>query len=219
MALEVSIAPLPGLILSGDTRKYLTTGLTPLAVALAVYVFIRILHAASDRQWRERESGAGIAPATLLDRVTLALPVVGSIRAWRNRADFATLMAGLLSAGVGVVESLKLCARSRPSGLYRAAVLGYGETIERDGVPLMEAMAPDVPRLWPRDWEQMLEVATESGEEEQTLARLGEAARARYLESVRMMGTLISRGFYLLVSLFIIFQIFVLFSGVMEMRK
>jgi type II secretory pathway component PulF len=213
------ITPLPGLILNGDATKYLTTGLTPLAVALAVYAFFRLLRSASDRQWRERGISAGIAPATLLDRFTLALPVVGSIRAWRNRADFATLMAGLLSAGVGVIESLKLCARSLPSGVYRAAVMTYGETIERDGVPLMEAMNADVPRLWPRDWEQMLEVATQTGEEEQTLARLGEAARARYLDSVRVMGTVIARGFYLLVSLFIVFQIFTLFSGVMEMRK
>jgi type II secretory pathway component PulF len=206
------VAPLPGYILGminggGITgTQYLIQALTPIAVVVGGFLFVRGMQRKIARQYAGRGLDGPPPPAMPWDYPMLKVPVLAMVQRWRNLSEFASLMADLLGAGLGTLNSLKVCAKALPNGVYRNHVLKVQRRVEAEGISIAEAL----PRsdLWPMDWVESLRVGHETGEEETVCRRLGEHGRERYLNAVRAAGTAFGWLAYGGVSLYLIYQIF-----------
>ncbi|RMF86921.1 MAG: type II secretion system F family protein [Nitrospirae bacterium] len=104
----------------------------------------------------------------VLDRLLLATPWVGRLRAELAVAAAAHLLGLLYRAGVGILRALELTARVVPSPVYREALLAVRERVAR-GEPLSRAIA--AAGRFPSLFQRMVEVGERTGDLDATLAR------------------------------------------------
>ena len=209
------VIPFPRFFLGSiSITRYLLVGLAPLAVGLGLWLITAVGSTLRQRAWAHR-SVNDPPPATVGDRLLCALPVFSMLQKHRNLSEFALLMANLLQAGLGLVDSLRISARSLPNGLYRKKVAALADRVARSS-PLIEAMDR---RQWPADWMAMLEVAEQTGEPDKVFARLGEYSAERYAEAVEAAGRWLSRLVYVLVAMFIIYHILMMWSSSGQMLR
>jgi len=206
------IAPLPRLFLGGTMREYLFSSLGPLVGAAAVLLIVRVAG-----RWRQRRHAGHLGDrppaAGMVDRLGLALPVWGLVERRRNQSEFGLLMGNLLSAGISLIDALRLAAIALPNGVYRQQIAVCREAVIAGGT-LSEALS--TAGRWPPTWIASLEVGEVSGELDTALRRLGEQAHEGYVRAVRALGTWLPRLIYALVSLYIIYLIFQLWGGVLQ---
>ncbi len=161
------IVPLPTLVAHGDTTGYLIAAVGPLVLLLALGLGLR--------RWFSRASGRS------LDRWIRPLPLVGAawheIDCWRL---FRTL-ALLSRTSLGLIDSVRLAARTCGSESLRKTLTGAADDAEARGAavgPLLErrgALPPDVIAEWKN--------AERTGQLESAFRRLatryGETSRQR----------------------------------------
>ena len=205
------IAPLPALLLGGTMSEYLVPALTPLAVAGAICVGAVVAARWRSARWSRLPADAPPPPPTFVDRLLLTLPVAGGIERWRNLAEFGLLLSAMLEAGYGMIEALRLCARTAPNGLYRHAIQRCAQAVA-DGQPLSQAVAASP--LWPDAWVAHIEVAETSGKFDDVLRRIGADAQEQYAQRVLLLGQWLPRIVYGLVSLYVVMQIMQLSSQI-----
>ncbi len=104
----------------------------------------------------------------LLDRLLLALPWIGTLRAELAVAAAAHLLGLLYTAGVGLLKALDLTAGVVPSPIYREALLAARDRVAR-GEPLSVAVAAS--GRFPPLFQRMVEVGERTGDLDATLAR------------------------------------------------
>jgi len=104
----------------------------------------------------------------LLDRLLLALPWIGALRAELAVAAIAHLLGLLYTAGVGLLKALDLTAGVVESPTYREALLAARERVAR-GEPLSVAVAAS--GRFPSLFQRMVEIGERTGELDATLAR------------------------------------------------
>jgi len=104
----------------------------------------------------------------LLDRVLLAMPWIGALRAELAVAAVAHLLGLLYTAGVGLLKALDLTAGVVESPVYRAALLAARDRVAR-GEPLSAAIAAS--GHFPPLFQRMVEVGERTGDLDATLAR------------------------------------------------
>ena len=209
------VIPFPRFFLGAiSILRYLMEALTPLAVGLGLWMITAVGSTLRQRAWAHRAVNDP-PPATVGDRLLCALPVFSMLQKHRNLSEFALLMANLLQAGLGLVDSLRTSACSLPNGVYRKKVAALADRVARS-VPLIEAMDR---RQWPADWMAMLEVGEQTGEPDKVFARLGEYSAERYVEAVEAAGRWLPRIAYALVALFIVYHIMMMWSSMAQMLR
>jgi len=140
---------LPGLTvfllaLGKDAQSY---GLYALAaLALAVFLFFR---------WTKTDSGA-----TLVDRVRIALPLIGSVWLKYQVGLFSRTLSTLLNGGLPLVPSLETAARSIDSRQISNAVFASVETV-REGKGLSASL--EETKIFPELAIEMIEVGESTG--------------------------------------------------------
>ncbi len=186
------IVPLPTLVAHGDTAGYLIAAVGPLALILALGLGFR-------RWWRH-------ASGRSLDRWVRPLPLVGAawhaIDCWRC---FRTL-ALLSRTSLGLIDSVRLAARTCGSESLRESLTGAADDAEARGAsvgPLLErrgTFPPDVIAEWKN--------AERTGQLESAFRRIG----ARYGETsrqrLRSLAEWTPRVVYLLVLAVMAWQVF-----------
>jgi len=104
----------------------------------------------------------------LLDRLLLALPWIGALRAELAVAAIAHLLGLLYSAGVGLLKALDLTAGVVESPIYHEALLAVRDRVAR-GEPLSAAVAAS--GRFPSLFQRMVEIGERTGDLDATLAR------------------------------------------------
>jgi type II secretory pathway component PulF len=196
------IGPLPGFIAGGDMQTYAVKAFGPLLIAFILWkVFFGMMSRA-----RTRAAAHGnVAPATIYDRLLLAMPVVQNVERNRNLAELATYLSNLIGAGIMMSQALKTCARALSNGVYREAIEKCS-TLTADGNLLSTGLTDG--KLWPREYVQAIDVGEKTGKLDETLARMAGIYRDSYLRAVEAFAEWIPRVIYGIISLIIIYYIF-----------
>ncbi len=147
--------PLPTRVVVGVS--HFMQGQWPLIVGVVVLVVGGVLTAKAFPAGRR-----------LLDRILLALPWIGALRAELAVAAAAHLLGLLYTAGIGLVKALDLTAGVVPSPIYRDALLAARDRVAR-GEPLSVAVAAS--GRFPPLFQRMVEVGERTGDLDATLAR------------------------------------------------
>jgi type IV pilus assembly protein PilC len=152
--------PLPGLTvfllaLGQDAQKY---GIyVALAVALVMWLLVR---------WSKTESGG-----TMIDRVRVATPVLGTVWLKYQVGLFSRTLATLLTGGLPLVPSLETAAKSIESRQIAMAVYASVETV-REGKGLSNSL--DRTGVFPELSIEMIEVGESTGALPQMLNSVAE---------------------------------------------
>ena len=127
------------------------------AVALAIYLFIR---------WVKTDSGA-----TVVDRVRISLPLVGTVWVKYQVGLFARTLSTLLKGGLPLVPSLETAARSIDSRQISKAVFSSVESV-REGKGL--SLSLEKTKVFPELAVEMIEVGESTGALPQMLNSVAE---------------------------------------------
>lgn len=192
------IAPLPNLIAGSSLVEYTFTAFTP--ILLAVFAYFAVDYFAHAKAARS------LAAPSTLDRIWLALPILGGMERLRNGSQCASTLAMMIDAGVLLSEGLDLCARTLPNGAYRAELARFAAHI-RKGEPLGTAVAAGSGDLWPMEFAAAVRTGEATGRLDDTLGRLGAQWREAYVQRVEMLAAWLPRFMYALVACFVIYNI------------
>jgi type IV pilus assembly protein PilC len=204
------IAPLPNLVLNGGMVVYCLSALLPVALAVGLWLVAARIFRARARQCVLADGRPG--PPGTLDHVLLAIPLAAEIERSRSMAEFASVLANLLKSGVRIDHALEITARVVRNGVYRRDVARFAETTQR-GTPLSSALSACDASLWPPEFVSAVVVGEQAGALDETLARLAESARERYVRAIDHIGEWTPKLMYALVALYVIYIIFSLYSG------
>ena len=126
-------------------------------LALAIFLFIR---------WTKTDSGA-----TMVDRVRIALPLIGSVWLKYQVGLFSRTLSTLLTGGLPLVPSLETSARAIDSRQISNAVFRSVETV-REGKGLSVSLAAT--KIFPELAVEMIEVGESTGALPQMLNSVAE---------------------------------------------
>ncbi len=199
------VVPLPGAILGQFSPQwYFIQAGSPLILAFVIGMMIWLTMRSRMLQMGHRKVTDAPAPSAPFDYVLYYIPFFHQMQVYRNTGEFCDLLGNLLFAGLRIDEALRLAAVGLPNGIYRDAVSKMAATT-REGDELRDALVKS--NIWPNGFVDIMDVADRSGNLETVLLARAEGYRDDYDRAVRILGTVISRGFYLIVCLFIIFHI------------
>lgn len=116
------------------------------------------------RNWRKTKSGA-----LKYDRLVLGLPIFGKIKAMTLMAEFSRTLALLASAGVSLVEGLRIVKGVVDSAVVKQALSKVGKDVER-GNSLAESLAKH--EAFPMIVPQMVSVGEQTGKLDEVLNRV-----------------------------------------------
>ena len=127
------------------------------AIALTIYLFIR---------WMKTDSGA-----TLVDKVRISLPLIGTVWLKYQVGLFARTLSTLLKGGLPLVPSLETAARAIDSKQISNAVFASVDTV-REGKGLSASLAAT--KVFPELAVEMIEVGESTGALPQMLNSVAE---------------------------------------------
>lgn len=209
LLIATMVAPLPGLVLGyyGIFTYMLLAG-TPLMIA-GVLLFLTLRFLRKRALERVSKDDGSPLPASSMDRTLLMIPICARIESQRSLAEFGTLLANLINAGLPIAQALLLAARAMRNGCYRESVVrvSYGTA---EGHAMTAAIHEEPASLWPREFVAAVAVGERSGTLDSTLQRLANEARENYVRTVERLAEWVPRLIYGCVALFVIACIFIL---------
>lgn len=97
------------------------------------------------------------------------LPIIGRLRKFIVLTEFTRTLSLLISAGIAIIEALKITADAVGNPIYRGALLEAAVQVER-GLPLAVPIAQN--QYFPAILSQMISVGEETGKVDEVLLRL-----------------------------------------------
>ena len=114
------------------------------------------------------------------DQFLFRFPIIGKLRKFVILTEFSRTMGLLVSAGISIIDGLKITAEAVGSPIYREGLLGAARQVEK-GLPLAVPLAqnPDFPPIL----SQMVSVGEETGKVDEVLTKI-----SRYFETESEQG-------------------------------
>ncbi|WP_426101221.1 type II secretion system F family protein [Massilia sp. TSP1-1-2] len=199
LAIALFVQPLPQLF-SGALKPtlYLAKALLPLVLLATAGMLVMRTSA----WFASGEPGVGRAT---LERLLLALPIVGKVHLRRNTRDFVESLALLLQAGLSLFEALPVAVATVDNQLVRRDLHALLPAVQ-SGAPLSSAVAAlrlvDKAQL-----HAMVHLGEESGTLAAMLQRHADAESVALAQIQREMMTWLPRLLYSMVALWMAFQI------------
>lgn len=116
------------------------------------------------RRYRKTPEGA-----LVIDRLLLRLPVVGKLNRDSSLTEFTRTLGALVSAGVPIIESLKIAGETATNAVHRLAVENVAKLVEK-GMSLSKALARE--ETFPPIVPQMASVGEETGKIDEVLSKV-----------------------------------------------
>ncbi|WP_435018907.1 type II secretion system F family protein [Tundrisphaera sp. TA3] len=168
--------PLPSRVLMGFSAFVTSHGWWSIPLATAVFLFAAF-------RWYRTSSGRAT-----LDRLSLYVPVLGSLRRKIDTSRFARTLGSLLGAGVDIGSSLDLTARVLHLGPFREAVASMRSQVLH-GAELSEALAAT--RQFGPDVIAIVGSGEESGRLPESLDKLADDYEDQVNYTVKNLGQLV----------------------------
>lgn len=167
--------PLPTRIIIGISNRFLT--LWPFFIGfllLLLFVF---------RRWYKTESGK-----LIVDDLVLRLPIFGKLLRETILIEFTRTLGLLISSGTLVVEALQQTAEIVGNTLYKNAVLGVAEQVEK-GVNIGDAISGY--SVFPPILVQMTKIGGQTGKLDESLLRVSEYFEREVEQTTKALTTAI----------------------------
>lgn len=145
-----------------------------LVVAGAIYGFSR---------WKKTEVGSYV-----LDSLLLKIPLFGELQKKTILVEFTRILAMLLSAGIHILDALKILKGSLNNVLFRNAIDDISKRVEK-GFQLADTFASH--KEFPPIVSQMLKVGEETGKIDETLLKLSKYFQTETEQTVKGLTTAI----------------------------
>ncbi len=139
-----------------------------------------------------------------VQEVLLRMPVIGSVRRNTAVAHFSWSMEMMLKAGVNIRDSLRRALESTSNGAFMAR-RGQVESDIIGGEAVSTALQKT--RLFPEDFMEIVEVAEESGELDESFGRLARLYFERAETGMRVMSAVLSWTIWGVVALMVAFVV------------
>lgn len=133
--------------------------------------------------WYYRRTTSG---RLVTDRLILKIPIIGNLLTKSNVADFSRTFAMLITAGVPILDALKLVGDSTNNMLFRIEIDEARKKVEK-GLPLSAPLLNGV--AFPKLMGHMVKVGEETGKIDEVVAKIGE----QYAKEVDMIASNLSR--------------------------
>jgi type II secretory pathway component PulF len=196
----VFIVPLPRFIQTGSVTLYLLNSVGTLAIFYLAALGLRwATRPARPLRWR-----------SLMERVLVHVPVLGSARSELALARLAGSLEALLSAGILVTEAWPMAARASGSQILERAVATWPEPLA-SGVTPAELVAGS--GMFPEMFTSAYATGEVSGKLEEQLRRLSRIHEEAGFRKLRTFSQWSPRLFYAFVSIWIAFQILAMAGG------
>lgn len=150
----------------------------------------------------------------VVEKIFSVIPILGKAVKTLSLTRFTLTLYSMLNAGAGVMESLLVSGKTSGSLVLNSRMRTHASRLE-DGYSISRILA--FCRYFPEDYLVSFEVAEESGQVDQTLKSLYLHYQEETQRLIQAFGTLLVRLVYLLISIFIIFQIFKVLSAYLGM--
>jgi len=138
-------------------------------------------------------------PKLWLHTVILKAPLAGNIIRELSLTRFAGNLHALLSAGLAIVESLRIVAKTVDNNRYRQVVLEMSNELEK-GVSLYQSMTAR-PELFPSITIQLCQVGESTGELESILQKISDYYEERVTAVLANLSMIIEPALLILVGL------------------
>ncbi len=205
------VAPIvPFLLGEISTEQYLTRAGIPLSIFFGAIALVTALNRL--RAWATPRRGldATAVVGSPIDWLFLSTPIFSGVERVRNRAVVASTLGMATQAGLMLLDALSLTESVTPNSVYRRAVRKMAKTVNAGG-NISETMTAG---LWPFEWRAMVEVGETAGKLDESLVRLGKYANETYIAAIKRAAQWVPRLVYLLICIFIIWQMFSLFQRI-----
>lgn len=116
------------------------------------------------RRYRKTESGA-----LVVDRIILKIPIMGKLNRDSSLTEFTRTLGSLISAGVPILEALKISGDVSSNATHRLAIKKAAVLVEK-GSQLSKAIGQD--NTFPAIVPQMIAVGEETGKIDEVLGRV-----------------------------------------------
>jgi type IV pilus assembly protein PilC len=187
------------LALGQDTQRY---GLyVAPVIALLIWLIIR---------WARTDSGS-----TLIDRVRIATPVVGTVWLKYQVGLFSRTLATLLTGGLPLVPSLETAARSIESRQIATAVFNSVETV-REGKGLSVSL--DKTGVFPELSIEMIEVGESTGALPQMLNSVAEFFEEDVQTSLAAIMSLIEPAILIVMGVVVVIVLIALYLPILSLN-
>ena len=103
--------------------------------------------------------------------IAIKIPIIGSVNIKTQSASFARTMSTLVSSGMGISQSLEICAKAMKNVLFRNALIKAKQDVEQGinlSVPIRRA------KVYPTLVPNMIAIGEETGNIEQMLDKVAE---------------------------------------------
>ncbi|MDD5749746.1 MAG: type II secretion system F family protein [Patescibacteria group bacterium] len=128
-------------------------------------------------------------PKLALHSFYLKIPFAGRLIQEISLASFSSSLQALLAAGLAIVQSMKIVAKTLGNTRYRTEILKMSEELEK-GVPLSKSMAHR-PTLFPSLTIQLCQVGESTGELENILRKISKFYEDRVNNILSNLSTII----------------------------
>lgn len=153
----------------------------------------------------------------LLDRLILRLPLIGSIALGYNMSTLARTLALLLKSGTKIVEAMEITARVMPNLVYRKALQGAAEEINRGGS--MHKSFASQSSIIPLTAVHMIEVGEHTGNLDDNLLYLSEFYEKEVDSTVRSLSSVLEPAMLVVMGLLVGFVAIAIITPIYEVTQ
>ncbi len=132
------------------------------------------------------------------DKLTLKLPIIGTVVSKMQLSQFTRVLALLLSSGLPIVKALELTAQSLNNTIYRDVVMQSKEEVEKGG-PLALSIARS--EYFPLLVSSMISVGEETGEIDSVLSKISEYYKEEVNVATSNLSTVLEPVFLIIMGL------------------
>jgi len=153
------------------------------------------------------------AANSIMDRVLITIPVVGSIRRSFALSRFCTVYGLQLDAGINVIDSVLSAGRSSLSGLVRSAV-DWAVPQIRTGSPVGPLLAAS--DAFPSDLTQAVIVGEETGSLDDELQRMGKEFREKGMSALEIFAEWLPKLLYIGITVYLAWKCVTLYQATLN---
>ncbi len=184
--------PVPTKILIGVSNFFV--GYWPVALALMVGVVWGL------RKWAKTDVGG-----LIIEKAMFKMPIIGPLQFTIILTDFARTMGLLLTAGISVLEGLRIVADTMSSRVFRDGVYEAAEHVEK-GLSMSESLSRST--KFPRILGQMVAVGEQTGKVDETLSKLATFYEQETEIKVKALTTAVEPLIMLVLGIGVAFMVF-----------
>lgn len=195
--------PLPTRILIGISD--FMVGFWPLLIVMVVAFYLGI------SRWVKTEVGG-----LIVERYIFRLPIIGPLKKSMILTEFSRTMGLLASAGISILDALRIVSETMGSRIYRDGVMAAADRVEK-GTSLAESLEQTTE--FPSILGQMIAVGEQTGKIDETLLKLADFYEEESETKVKALTTAIEPLIMIVMGIGVGFLVFAVITPIYNLTS